>query len=94
MYLLSLQGLGNAFLSHVNACDALFHVMSESLKPFVLYSFVFLQFILVNSVNASLTILVNFISTIQYVYVGVFKGKIFCKKLAVQLSVASQLAAV
>ena len=24
------QGLGNAFLSHISACDALFHVVSES----------------------------------------------------------------
>ena len=24
------QGLGNAFLSHISACDSLFHVVSES----------------------------------------------------------------
>ena len=26
------QGLGNAFLSHIGACDAIFHVVSKSLK--------------------------------------------------------------
>lgn len=26
------QGLGNAFLSHIGACDAIFHVVSKSFK--------------------------------------------------------------
>jgi len=31
------QGLGNAFLSHIRACDAVFHMMRELLVNFLLW---------------------------------------------------------
>lgn len=39
------QGLGNAFLSHISACDGIFHLLRKQFKVFITVLCTFLLFL-------------------------------------------------